>query len=60
MLKIFRKKTLFSTYDIILINKLNWKDFLSSKDRLSLANAVIICIQYKHQKNKEVAYFNIF
>lgn len=47
-------------YDIILTNELNWKDFLSSKDRLSLANAVIICIQYKHQKNKEVAYFNIF
>lgn len=47
MLKIFRKKknkTLFSTYDLILINKLNWKDFLSSNDRLNLANAVIIWI----------------
>ena len=60
MLKIFRKKPLFSTHDIILINELNWKDFLNSKDRLNLANAVIIWIQYKHQKNKEVAYFNIF
>lgn len=45
MLKIFRGKNTFSTYDIILINQLNWKDLLNSKDRLNLANAVIIWIQ---------------
>lgn len=35
-----------------MFTSINWKDSLNIKDSLSLANAIIIWIQCKHQKIK--------